>query len=213
MPIIFTTSHPSRIEYSNEPRCPAGAVAEVGGCPRPPTTRTCPRSIMRLSRVTKEVRLRGHLPAAPPSGHNRRWCIMHDRQLPAMDGPGTIRAHATTTPRSPSDVLIVAGEPARGPAPTAQVRQSASIAVARVSNLALVTWLVTALNATLAGTAVPHPRPVGLLIERGRFVAKGREVWAQDWYGHGRGCLLACCADEGSAATLAQQLETVLGGP
>ena len=137
---------------------------------------------------------------------------MHDRQLPAMDGPGTIRAHATTTPRSPSDVLIVAGAQARDPAPVEQGRQAPSIAVARVSNLALVTWLVAALNATLAGTEVPTPRPPGTLIERGRFVAEGREVWARDWYGHGRGCLLVCCPDEGTAVALAQQLEAVLGG-
>ncbi len=85
--------------------------------------------------------------------------------------------------------------------------------MARVSNLALVTWLVAALNATLAGAPVPQPRPAGTLIERGRLVAEGREVWARDWYGHGRGCLLACCPDEGSAAALAKQLETVLVGP
>ena len=107
---------------------------------------------------------------------------------------------------------IVAGAQARDPAPAEQGRQATSIAVARVSNLALVTWLVAALNATLAGTVMAQPRPVGTLFERGRFVAEGRAVWAQDWYGHGRGCLLVCCPDEGTAVALAQQLEAVLGG-
>ncbi len=129
-----------------------------------------------------------------------------------MDASTRILAQATTSPRSPSDVLIVAGELARGPATPAEARDRTSVAVARANNLALVTWLVAALNATLAGAPVPQARPAGTLIERGRFVAEGCEVWAQDWYGHGRGCLLACCADEGSAATLAQQLEVVLGG-
>ena len=130
-----------------------------------------------------------------------------------MDASTRILAHATTSPRSPSDVLIVAGEPARGPTTTAKARQRTSIAVARVSNLALVTWLVAALNATLAGAAVPKPRPAGTLIEQGRFVAEGRAVWARDWYGHGRGCLVTCYPDEGTAAALAQQLEAVLNGP
>ena len=130
-----------------------------------------------------------------------------------MDPPARILAHATTSPRSPSDVLIVAGAQARDPAPVEQGRQAPSIAVARVSNLALVTWLVAALNATLAGTVVPTPRPAGTLIERGRFVAEGREVWARDWYGHGRGCLVTCYPDEGTAAALARQLEVVLNGP
>ncbi len=130
-----------------------------------------------------------------------------------MDRPTWILAQATTSPRSPSDVLIVAGEPARDRAPTAQVRHRTSVAVARANNLALVTWMVAALNATLAGAPVPQARPAGTLIERGRFVAEGCEVWAQDWYGHGRGCLLVRCPDEATAAALAQQLETVLGGP
>ena len=129
-----------------------------------------------------------------------------------MDIAGRSLAQATTSPRSPSDVLIVAGELARGPALTAQARHRTSMAVARANNLALVTWLVAALNATLTGAPIPQARPAGTLIERGRFVAEGCEVWAQDWYGHGRGCLVMCCPDEGSAATLAQQLEAVLDG-
>ena len=130
-----------------------------------------------------------------------------------MDRPTWILAQATTSPRSPSDVLIVAGELARGAAPGPSARHRTSIAVARVSNLALVTWLVAALNATLAGAAVPKPRPAGTLIEQGRFVAEGGEVWARDWYGHGRGCLVTCYPDEGTAAALARQLEAVLNGP
>ena len=129
-----------------------------------------------------------------------------------MDRPTWILAQATTSPRSPSDVLIVAGGLARGAAPGPSARHRTSVAVARANNLALVTWLVAALNATLASAPVPQPRPAGTLIERGRFVAEGCEVWAQDWYGHGRGYLVVRCPDEATAAALAQQLETVLGG-
>ena len=167
---------------------------------------------MLLSRVNKDVPFLVDFPAPPASAHNTRRCNTYERRMPVMDASTRILAQATTSLRSPSDVLIVAGEPARGPTTTAKVRQRTSIAVARVSNLALVTWLVAALNATLAGTVVPTPRPPGTLIERGRFVAEGRAVWARDWYGHGRGCLLGCCPDEGTAVALAQQLEAVLGG-
>ena len=182
-----------------------------GAAHAPHHKHTSPRSVILLRIVKGYVVTRG-LASRTPFAHNTHWCTMHDRQLPAMDASGAIRAHATTSPRSPSDVLIVAGEPAHGPATTAEAQHRTSVAVARANHLALVTWLVAALNATLAGAPLPQPRPAGTLIERGRFVAEGNEVWARDWYDHGRGCVVMCCPDEGSAATLAQQLEAVLGG-
>ncbi len=116
-------------------------------------------------------------------------------------------ARATTNPLSPSDLMISsygsgAGEHETGAAST--------IALARINRLPLLHWLVAAINSVLQGDVPTQPRPPGTLIECGRFAAAAYDVWAYDWYGNGRRCLVARCADAGSAAELAGVLNTLL---
>ncbi len=116
-------------------------------------------------------------------------------------------ARATTNPLSPSDLMISstgsgAGEHESGAAST--------IALARINRLPLLHWLLAAINGVLQGEVPAQPRPTGTLIECGRFVAAGSEVWAHDWYGHGRRCLVARCADAGGAAEVAGLLNVLL---
>ncbi len=85
-----------------------------------------------------------------------------------------------------------------------------TIALARINRLPLLHWLLAAINGVLQGEVPAQPRPTGTLLECGRFVVAGSEVWAHDWYGHGRRCLVARCADAGSAAELAILLNAVL---
>ncbi len=92
-------------------------------------------------------------------------------------------ACATTNPLSPSDLMIST----IGSAPAGQEPGVAStIALARINRLPLLHWLLAAINGVLVGEAPAQPRPAGTLLECGRFVAAGSEVWAHDWYGHGQ---------------------------
>jgi hypothetical protein len=116
-------------------------------------------------------------------------------------------AQATTNPLSPSDLMISSV----GSVPSGQEQAIAStIALARINRLPLLHWLLAAINGTLAGEAPAQPRPAGTLLECGRFVASGSEVWAHDWYGHGRRCLLACCPETSAADELAIRLNRLL---
>ena len=116
-------------------------------------------------------------------------------------------AQATTNPLSPSDLMISSeGSATSGLEP----RITSTIALARINRLPLLHWLVAAINGTLVGESPTQPRPPGTLLECGRFAAAGSEVWAHDWYGHGRRCLVARCADAGSAVELAGLLNAVL---
>ncbi len=116
-------------------------------------------------------------------------------------------ACATTNPLSPSDLMISstgsgAGEHESGAAST--------IALARINRLPLLHWLVAAINGVLQGEIPTQPRPPGTLIECGRFAAAAHDVWVHDWYGHGRRCLVARCADAAGAAELAGLLNALL---
>ena len=116
-------------------------------------------------------------------------------------------ACATTNPLSPSDLMISSeGSGTSGLEPGI----ASTIALARINRLQLLQWLLAAINGMLAGEVPAQPRPVGTLLECGRFVAAGSEVWAHDWYGHGRRCLLARSADLGSAEELATRLNRLL---
>ena len=119
-------------------------------------------------------------------------------------------ARATINPLSPSDLMISstgsgAGEHKTGAAST--------IALARINRLPLLHWLLAAINGVLQDEVPSQPRPPGTLIECGRFAAAAHEVWAYDWYGHGRRCLVARCADAGGAAELGSLLNAVLRRP
>ena len=116
-------------------------------------------------------------------------------------------ACATTNPLSPSDLMISSeGSGTSGLEPGI----ASTIALARINRLPLLQWLVTAINGMLAGEAPAQPRPAGTLLECGRFVAAGSEVWAHDWYGHGQRCLLVRCADVACAEDLAMRLNRLL---
>ena len=116
-------------------------------------------------------------------------------------------ARATTNPLSPSDLMISS---TRSEAITQEVGVATSIALARVNRLPLLHWLIEAINRVLDGEAPAEPRPTGILIECGRFVAAGNEVWAHDWYGHGRRCLVARCPDAATSEELAVCLNRIL---
>jgi hypothetical protein len=116
-------------------------------------------------------------------------------------------ARATTNPLSPSDLMISSiGSPPVGQEPAA----ASTIALARINRLPLLHWLIAAINGLLGGEGAVQPRPVGTLLECGRFLATGSEVWAHDWYGHGRRCLLARCPDVSAAEDLAKRLNRLL---
>ena len=116
-------------------------------------------------------------------------------------------AQATTNPMSPSDLMIASTVSA----PSGQEPEGAStIALARINRLPLLHWLLAAINGALAGEVPSQPRPPGTLLECGRFMASGSEVWAHDWYGHGRRCLLARCVDATGAEELATRLNRLL---
>ena len=116
-------------------------------------------------------------------------------------------ASATVNPRSPSDLVISCeGSAASGP----EGGVVSTIALARINRLPLLHWLIAAINGTLGGEAPGQQRPEGILIECGRFVAAGSEVWAHDWYGHGRRCLVARCADVAGAEVVASTLSRLL---
>ncbi len=116
-------------------------------------------------------------------------------------------ACATTNPLSPSDLMISSTGSAASDKEPGVV---STIALARINRLPLLHWLIAAINDLLVGNAPSQPRPAGMLLECGRFVAAGSEVWAHDWYGHGRRCLLARCADAASAEELAVRLNRLL---
>ncbi len=116
-------------------------------------------------------------------------------------------AQATTNPLSPSDLMISCqSSEARGDEPGSP----STIALARISRLPLLQWLVAAINGMLLGEVPSQPRPAGTLLECGRFVAAGSEVWAHDWYGHGRRCLIARGADTTTAEEIAGRLNALL---
>ncbi len=116
-------------------------------------------------------------------------------------------ACATTNPLSPSDLMISSeGSAAIGNEPGIAM----TIALARINRLPLLHWLVAAINGMLVGEEPAQPRPAGILLECGRFVAAGNEVWAHDWYGHGHRCLVARCADPGIAEELVTRLNRLL---
>ena len=131
----------------------------------------------------------------------------HDQQSAGMMPLPERCASAVTNPLSPSDLMISS----TGSAVVGQEPGSAStIALARINRLPLLHWLIAAINGVLHGEMPAEPRPTGILIECGRFVAAGTELWAYDWYGHGRRCLLARCADAASAEELAVRLNRLL---
>ncbi len=89
-------------------------------------------------------------------------------------------------------------------------RLARTIALARINRLPLLHWLLAAINGVLQGEFPTEPRPTGTLLECGRFVAAGSEVWAHDWYGHGRRCLVARSAGPATAEELATRLNRLL---
>ena len=131
----------------------------------------------------------------------------HDQQGAAMMPLPERLAQAMTNPLSPSDLMISSTGSTAGEHDTGA---GSTIALARVNRLLLLHWLVAAINGLLIGNAPTQPRPAGMLLECGRFVAAGSEVWAHDWYGHGRRCLLVRCADVASAEDLAMRLNRLL---
>ena len=123
-----------------------------------------------------------------------------------------ILARAVIPPSSPSDVLIVphaAGTMGAASADAEPPRRT--IALARVNQPALTTWLQAAINLVLAGQAPTQPRPNGILIEHGRFTPEDTRVWACDWYGRGKRVAVACCGDSDAARDLAHRLNRLLG--
>lgn len=132
---------------------------------------------------------------------------IHEQQSVAMMPLPERFASATTNPRSPSDLMISStGSAGREQEPGV----ASTIALARINRLPLLHWLIAALNGTLSDEVAAQPRPLGILIESGRFVAAGSELWAHDWYGQGRRCLVARCADAATAEDLAARLNRVL---
>ncbi len=130
-----------------------------------------------------------------------------DQQRAAMMPLPERLAQATTNPPSPSDLMISSeGSATSGLEPGI----ASTIALARINRLPLLQWLLAAINGVLVGEAPTQPRPVGTLLEGGRFVAAGTEVWAHDWYGHRRRCLVARCADPASAEELVTRLNRLL---
>ena len=130
-----------------------------------------------------------------------------DQQRAAMMPLPERLAQATTNPLSPSDLMISSeGSGTSGLEPGI----ASTIALARINRLPLLHWLLAAINGVLVGEAPTQPRPVGTLLECGRFVAAGSEVWAHDWYGHGHRCLLARSADPATAEELATRLNRLL---
>ena len=116
-------------------------------------------------------------------------------------------ARAAINPLSPSDLMISS---TGGGAGEHETGAASMIALARINRLPLLHWLLAAINGVLQDEVPSQPRPVGTLLECGRFVAAGSEVWAHDWYGHGRRCIVARCADAGGAAELANLLNALL---
>jgi hypothetical protein len=131
----------------------------------------------------------------------------HDQHGAAMVPFPERVASATTNPLSPSDLMISSTGSTAGEHETGA---GSIIALARINRLPLLQWLLAAINGMLAGEVATQPRPPGTLLERGRFVAAGSEVWAYDWYGHGRCCLVARCADAAGAGELAGLLNALL---
>lgn len=131
----------------------------------------------------------------------------YEQQSAAMMPPPERFASATTNSLSPSDLMISC----TGPAPSTGAADSAStIALARINRLPLLHWLIAAINGMLVGEAPVPPRPVGMLLECGRFASTGNDVWAYDWYGHGRRCLVARMSDVASAEELSMRLNGLL---
>ena len=132
---------------------------------------------------------------------------MHDQQSAAMMPLPERLAQAMTNPLSPSDLMISSeGSAAIGNEPGIAM----TIALARINRLPLLHWLVAAINGMLVGEEPAQPRPAGILLECGRFVAAGNQVWAHDWYGHGHRCLVAWSADPATAEGLATRLNRLL---
>ena len=131
----------------------------------------------------------------------------HDQQRAAMMPLPEQFAQATINPLSPSDLMIASYG---GGAREHETGAASTIALARINRLPLLHWLLAAINSVLQGEFPTELRPTGTLLECGRFVAAGSEVWAHDWYGHGRRCLVARCADAGGAAELVGLLNAVL---
>ena len=131
----------------------------------------------------------------------------HDQHGAAMVPFPERVASATTNPLSPSDLMISSTGSTAGEHETGA---GSIIALARINRLPLLQWLLAAINGMLAGEVPAQPRPAGTLLECGRFVAAGSEVWAHDWYGHGQRCLLVRCADVACAEELAVHLNRLL---
>jgi hypothetical protein len=131
----------------------------------------------------------------------------HDQHGAAMVPFPERVASATTNPLSPSDLMISSeGSATSGLEPGI----ASTIALARINRLPLLHWLLAAINGMLAGEVPAQPRPAGTLLECGRFMAAGNEVWAHDWYGHGQRCLVARCADPATVEEMATRLNRLL---
>ncbi len=123
-----------------------------------------------------------------------------------------ILATAVIRSTSPSDVMIVPRDAqAIGPASPAADPPRPALAMARVNQPGLKTWLREAINLVLAGHAPTQPCPTGILLERGSFEYEGNWVWAYDWYGRGKRVAVARCADSDAARDLADRLNRLLG--
>jgi hypothetical protein len=131
----------------------------------------------------------------------------YEQPSAAMMPPSERFASATTNSLSPSDLMISCTTPDSSAGAPDSV---STIALARINRLPLLHWLISAINGMFVGEAPVQPRPVGMLLECGRFASTGSDVWAYDWYGHGRRCLVARMADVASAEELALRLNALL---
>lgn len=131
----------------------------------------------------------------------------YEQQSAAMMPLSERVTSATTNPLSPSDVMISSiGLASSGQEPASVP----TIALARINRLPLLHWLIAAINGTFVDELPVQPRPAGTLLESGHFMATGSDVWAYDWYGHGRRCLVASMTDAGSAEDLSLRLNRLL---
>ena len=123
-----------------------------------------------------------------------------------------VLADALIPTTSPSDVVIVPRDAPRTPATRgSQALATPRIAIARVSQPALTTWLRDAINRVLQGLPPDGQRPSGILIEHGAFAQADLQVSAQDWYGGRRRLVVARCSDADTARRLVEHLNALLG--
>ncbi len=112
---------------------------------------------------------------------------------------------------SPSDVAIVPSTLLLEARPAGAADWvGVGIAIARVNQPALTTWLCDAINGVLHELPPHQPRPRGQLIERGAFFDEATEVFARNWFGSGRKVNVARCSDAHTARQLVEHLNALL---